>query len=71
MKYVIKGKVRNTKEVIDCAEFRNKVPAQFLLKKLDKSFGAVYDFWVETQPGATKIVKSYKTKKENKANVKK
>lgn len=51
MKYVIKGKDKNTGEVIECAEFRNKVPAQFFFKKLDKDFGAVYDFWVETQPG--------------------
>ena len=62
MKYVIKGKDRNTKEVLICAEFRNKEPAQFLSKKLVESFGKVYDFWVETQTGTTEIVRSYKTK---------
>lgn len=63
MKYVIKGKDRNTKEVINCAEFRNKEPAQFFFEKLDKAFGKGYDFWVESQSGTVKIVKSYKTKK--------
>lgn len=71
MKYVIKGKDRNTGEVLECAEFRNKEPAQFFLKKLGKSFGKVYDFWVENQPGETKIIRNYKTKKENKTNVEK
>lgn len=51
MKYVIKGKDRNTKEIINCGEFRNKEPAQFCFEKLDKDFGAVYDFWIENQPG--------------------
>lgn len=69
MKYVVKGKDRNTEEVLNCAEFRHKEPAQFFFRKLDKSFGKVYDFWVETQPGTTKIIKSYKTEKENKTNV--
>lgn len=32
MKYVFKGKDRNTKEVINCAEFRYKEPAQSFLK---------------------------------------
>lgn len=55
MKYVIKGKDRNTKEVIECAEFRNKEPARFFSKKLNKSFGKVYDFWIESQPETVKI----------------
>lgn len=64
MKYVIKGKNKNTNEVINCAEFRNKEPAQFFFKKLVEDFGkGNYDFWVESQPGTTKIVKNYKTKK--------
>ena len=62
MKYVIKGKDRNTKEVIECAEFRNKEPARFFFEKLSKNFGAVYDFWIESQSGTVKIAKSYKTK---------
>lgn len=57
MKYVIKGKDRYSKEVIECAEFRNKEPAQYFFKKLNKDFGKAYDFWVENQPGTTKIVK--------------
>jgi hypothetical protein len=57
MKYVIKGKDRNSKEILNCAEFRNKEPAQFFLKKLDKSFGKCYDFWIEEQSGVTKIIK--------------
>lgn len=50
MKYVIKGKDKNTKEIINCAEFRYKKPAQFFLEKLDKSFSKVYDFWVKIHP---------------------
>ena len=57
MKYVIKGKDRNTKEVVNYAEFRNEESAQYCFTKLVEFFGQKYDFWVEIQPGVTKIIK--------------
>lgn len=60
MKYIIKGKDRNTGEVIECTEFRNKEPAQFYFEKLIKAFGKGYEFWIESQPGTVKIIRSYK-----------
>jgi hypothetical protein len=62
MKYVIKGKNKDTKEVINCEEFKNKESAQFYLEKLDKVFGKGYDFWIEVQAGTVKIIGNYKTK---------
>lgn len=62
MKYVVKGNNKNTNEVISCEEFRNKESARFYLEKIDKAFGKGYNFWIETQPGTVKIIRSYKTK---------
>ncbi len=65
MKLVIKGKDKNTGEVQEYAEFKstNKDSAQYYLAKLVELFSRGYDFWVENQPGVTKTIKSYKTKK--------
>jgi len=57
MKYVIKGNDRNTKEVVNYAEFRNEESAQYCFTKLVEFFGQKYDFWVEIQPGVTFIIK--------------
>lgn len=62
MKYVIKGKDRNTKEVVNCEEFKDKEPAQFCFEKLDKIFGKGYEFWIEQQSGTVKVIRNYKTK---------
>lgn len=63
MKYIIKGKDKNTGEVIECLAFRNKEPAQSYLTKLVELFSQGYDFWIESQPGVMKIIRSCKTRK--------
>jgi hypothetical protein len=62
MKYVIKGKHKDTREVVNCEEFKNKESAQFYFEKLNKAFSKGYDFWIETQTGTVKIIRNYKTK---------
>ena len=62
MKYVVKGKNKNTKEVISCEEFKNKESARFYLEKIDNVFSEGYEFWIEQQPGTVKPIVSYKMK---------
>lgn len=62
MKYTIKGKDKNTKEINNYGEFNDKEIAQLCFEKLNKMFSKGYDFWIECQPGTVKIIRNYKTK---------